>query len=208
MWPHSVRTLGYLKFVSIKTALSFHPALPPQNSFINILHADTVEEDSPETTSPISTLSFLIKISHEKAKLSPSPFIPSFNFISSLISLSFALSMRVTGMLPLYTCFQGVAGVSYSCLSGQRHGTPWMSRQLITGPLLMQFVFIWESLFSCPGTSVDAIVTSLYMLDLPPAGLALPCNQAYLTQLTWPKLPDNAQLQHFHSSSKQNKYFS
>ena len=50
MRPHSAWTLGYLKSVSIKTALSFHPALPPQNSFINILHADTFEEDSPETT--------------------------------------------------------------------------------------------------------------------------------------------------------------
>ena len=39
-----------LRSVSIKTALSFHPALPPQNFFIPILHADTFDEDSPETT--------------------------------------------------------------------------------------------------------------------------------------------------------------
>ena len=30
-------------------------------------------------------------------------------------------------------------------------------------------------------------MTSPYVLDLPHAGLAPPCNQAYLTQLTWPK---------------------
>ena len=39
-----------LKSVLIKTALSFHPAWPPQNSLINILQADIFEEDSPETT--------------------------------------------------------------------------------------------------------------------------------------------------------------
>ena len=36
--------------VSVKPALSFHPALPPQNSFIIKLHADSLEEESPETT--------------------------------------------------------------------------------------------------------------------------------------------------------------
>ena len=47
------RTLfGYrhLRSVSIKIALSFHPSLPPQNSFINILHIDAFEDESPETT--------------------------------------------------------------------------------------------------------------------------------------------------------------
>ena len=39
-----------LRSVSIKIALSFHPALPPQNSFIIKLHADTFDEESPETT--------------------------------------------------------------------------------------------------------------------------------------------------------------
>ena len=39
-----------LASVSIKIALSFHPALPPQNSFINILHVDTFDEGSQETT--------------------------------------------------------------------------------------------------------------------------------------------------------------
>ena len=39
-----------LRSVSKKIAQSFHPALPPQNSFINILHTNTIDEDSPETT--------------------------------------------------------------------------------------------------------------------------------------------------------------
>ena len=39
-----------MRSVSIKIALSFHPALPTQNSVINILLADTFDEESPETT--------------------------------------------------------------------------------------------------------------------------------------------------------------
>ena len=35
--------------VSIKITLSFHLALPPQNSFIIKLHANSLEEESPET---------------------------------------------------------------------------------------------------------------------------------------------------------------
>ena len=42
--------IGALASVSIKIALSFHPALPPQSSFINVLHADTFDEESPETS--------------------------------------------------------------------------------------------------------------------------------------------------------------
>ena len=43
-WPHMVRLWAWEKI-----ALSFHPALPLQNSFIIILHADTFDEESPET---------------------------------------------------------------------------------------------------------------------------------------------------------------
>ena len=39
-----------MRSVSIKIALSFHPALPLQNSFINILLAYTFDEENPETT--------------------------------------------------------------------------------------------------------------------------------------------------------------
>ena len=37
-----------------------------------------------------------------------------------------------------------------------------------------------KSLFGSPDFAVDAVVTSPYVLDLPHAGLALPCNQACL----------------------------
>ena len=47
MRPILIRTLAS---VSVKIALSFHPTLPPQNSFINILLANTFDEESPETT--------------------------------------------------------------------------------------------------------------------------------------------------------------
>ena len=44
-----IRTLAW-RTVSIKIVLSFHPALPPQNSFIIKLHADSFEEENLETT--------------------------------------------------------------------------------------------------------------------------------------------------------------
>ena len=60
----------------------------------------------------------------------------AWNFCTShLISLSSA-----AGMSPLYTPFQevtGVTGASPSYLCGERQGTPWTSRQLSAGPLLM-----------------------------------------------------------------------
>ena len=43
-----------LRSVSIKIALSFHPALPLQNSFIFKLYTDAFDENSPETTKHIS----------------------------------------------------------------------------------------------------------------------------------------------------------
>ena len=42
--------LKALDSVLIKIDLSFHPALPPQNYFLTKLHANTFEEESPETT--------------------------------------------------------------------------------------------------------------------------------------------------------------
>ena len=55
-WTRTTRS------VLIKTAPSFHPALPPQNSFINIL-ADTFDKESPDTEQikehcPVSCSSF------------------------------------------------------------------------------------------------------------------------------------------------------
>ena len=48
-----------------------------------------------------------------------------------------------------------------------------------------------RSLFNCPDAAADALLTSPYVLDLPYAGLAPPCNQAYLPELSWLKLTDN-----------------
>ena len=45
-----------LRSISIKIDLSFHPALPPQIAFIIKLHANTFEEESPETTLALPNL--------------------------------------------------------------------------------------------------------------------------------------------------------
>ena len=57
-------------------------------------------------------------------------------------------------------------------------------------------IFVRQSLFGCPGTVADAVVTSTCVQASPHAGLAPPCNQAYWSQLTWAKLPVNTQIKY------------
>ena len=86
-----------LRSVSIKIALSFHPALPPHNSFIIKLHADTFDEESPETTlfpwlSPLLLPPSKTLFSFVLAYFSPASYITVVFFLLHIFFLTFSSS--------------------------------------------------------------------------------------------------------------------